>query len=89
MGSVLDLKHKKGVGKLVLEIGPFPVGATSCHFFTTVDHGISIAPLVGSRKGRYTDVGSRNWTLELRRGLSKLLAISMKCNIAVSLCSKK
>ena len=39
-GYVLDLWHKKGDGKLVLEIGPLPVGATS----STVDHGISLLP---------------------------------------------
>ena len=29
LGSVLDLRHKKGVAKLVLKIKPLPVGATS------------------------------------------------------------
>ena len=41
LGSVLDLKYKKRVGKLVLEIGPLPVGATSSQLFTM---GFSLLP---------------------------------------------
>ena len=40
-GSVLDLRHKKSVGKLVLEIGPLSVGATSSQLLTM---GFSLLP---------------------------------------------
>ena len=41
LGPVLDLRHKKGIDRLVLEIGPFFVGATSYQLLTT---GFSLLP---------------------------------------------
>ena len=39
-GSVLDLRYKKGVAKLVLKIKPLPVGATS----SMLTMGFSLLP---------------------------------------------
>ena len=41
LGSVLNLRHKKGVGKLVLEIEQHRVGATSSQLLTM---GFSVLP---------------------------------------------
>ena len=41
LGSVLDLRREKVIGRLVLEIGPLPVGATSSQLMTM---GISLLP---------------------------------------------